>query len=147
MISDSTGGLSTDRVSWVFSILYMVYSGKIKSFTDLDTWKEAHKLVVSIYELTDKFPNKEKYSLIDQMRRSAVSISSNIAEGFSRKGKKEKLQFYYISKGSVTELQNLLMVARDVGYIDKKDFSLLADETVVVHKLLNGLIRSADAKY
>jgi len=96
---------------------------KISSFTDLNTWKEAHKLVLQIYILTKKFPKEEAYSLTDQIRRCTVSISSNIAEGFSRQSKKEKLQFYYTSKGSLTELQNQILIARDVGYINKEEFS------------------------
>lgn len=120
---------------------------KIRSFTELNTWKEAHKLVLLIYKTTDKFPVKETYSLIDQMRRCAISITSNIAEGFSRQGKKEKLQFYYISKGSLTELQNQLLVAKDIGYLAKNEFDIIAQQTIVVHKLLNGLIKSATAKY
>ncbi len=120
---------------------------KIKSFTDLNAWKEAHKLVVMIYKITKSFPKEETYSLIDQMKRCSVSITSNIAEGFSRQSKKEKIQFYFISKGSLTELQNQLLVARDVNYLKQNDFSLVAEQTVVVHKLINGLIRSAKARY
>ena len=120
---------------------------KIQSFTQLNVWKEAHKLVLLIYKTTDNFPKKETYSLIDQMRRCAISITSNIAEGFSRQGKKEKLQFYYVSKGSLTELQNQLLVARDIEYLTKKEFDSIAQQTIVVHKLLNGLIKSAIAKY
>lgn len=116
-------------------------SVKIKSFTDLDTWKQAHTLVVLIYQETKLFPREELYSLVDQMRRSAVSISSNIAEGFSRHGKKEKLQFYYMAKGSLTELQTQLLVARDVGYMTNAVFQTLAQSTITVHKLINGLIK------
>jgi len=116
---------------------------KIKSFTDLNAWKEAHKLVLDIYVTTKLFPKEEQYSLVDQMRRCAVSISSNIAEGFSRQTKKEKSQFYSISKGSLTELQNQLLVAKDVGYLTKENFQRLAEQTVVVHKLLHGLTKSA----
>lgn len=115
---------------------------KIKSFTDLIAWKKAHSLAVSIYKFTEVFPQKETYSLTDQMRRSATSISSNIAEGFSRQSKKEKLQFYYTSKGSLTELQNQLLIARDVGYLAKEMFNNIARETIEVSKLLNGLIKS-----
>lgn len=68
---------------------------KIRSFTDLEAWKEGHKLVLAVYKVTKKFPKEEKYALTDQMRRCAVSITSNIAEGFSRQGKKEKIQFYF----------------------------------------------------
>ena len=114
---------------------------KVKSFTDLNAWKEAHKLVISIYQSTKKFPKKETYSLIDQIQRCAVSVSSNIAEGFSRQSKKEKLQFYFTSKGSLTELQNQLLIARDVGYLPKNSFNKLAEQTITVNKLISGLIR------
>ena len=78
----------------------------IKSFTDLQVWQEGHQLVLLIYQITKTLPKEEKYCLIDQMRRAAISITGNIAEGFSRHGFKEKLQFYYMALGSVTELQN-----------------------------------------
>ncbi len=116
---------------------------KIRSFTDLITWKEGHKLVLEIYKLTKSFPKSEIYALINQMKRCAISITSNIAEGFSRKSKKEKSQFYYMALGSVTELQNQLLIARDIGYLTKKEFSDVAEKTVKVHKLLNGLIKSS----
>jgi four helix bundle protein len=77
-------------------------TGKIITFKDLDVWKEGHKLVLNVYSITKPFPAEERFGLIDQMRRCSVSITSNIAEGFSRQGVKEKLQFYYMSKGSLT---------------------------------------------
>src|SRR3990167_966356 len=95
---------------------------KIKNFTDLITWQESHKLVLRIYEITNNFPQKETYALTSQMRRAAISITSNIAEGFSRKSGKEKIQFYYLSLGSLTELQSQLIISRDVRYIDDKMF-------------------------
>lgn len=119
---------------------------KIKSFTDLVAWKVAHQLVVTVYKITKEFPKEEKYSLIDQMRRSALSISSNIAEGFSRQGKKEKTQFYFTAKGSITELQNQLLVAKDVGYLEKQNFTEIAQQTIHVHKLINGIIRSVTSR-
>ena len=119
---------------------------KIKSFTHLNTWKEGHKLVLHIYDVTKKFPSMESYGLIDQMRRAAVSITSNIAEGFSRQSKKEKLKFYYISKGSLTEIQNQLIIAKDIKYISSDNFNKIAENTVIVGKLLSGLIKSAKTK-
>ena len=119
---------------------------KIQSFTDLLAWKEAHSLVLDVYKISRLFPKEETYSLVDQMRRCTVSISSNIAEGFSRKSKKEKCQFYAMAKGSLTELQNQLLVARDVGYMQADAFKMLANQTVLVHKLINGLIKSARDK-
>lgn len=118
-------------------------NSKITSFTNLIAWKEGHKLVLMVYEVTDSFPDKERFCLIDQIRRCVISITSNIAEGFSRFNKKEKKQFYRIALGSLTELQNQLLIARDVKYISNNDFAKIAEQTVVVSKLLNGLIKSA----
>lgn len=114
----------------------------IKSFTDLNVWREGHKLVLTIYSLTLNFPKSELYALVDQMRRCSVSVTSNVAEGFNRSGKKEKIQFYYMALGSLTELQNQLLIARDLKYVDNKLFQEVAEQTVLVQKLLNGLIRS-----
>lgn len=115
---------------------------KIKSFIDLNAWREAHNLVLSIYKITKSFPDDEKFGLIQQLRRCAVSISSNIAEGFSRRTKKEKTQFFYTSLGSITELQNQLLIARDIGYLSKDLFRELANRTIAISKLTNGLIKS-----
>jgi len=116
---------------------------KIKTFTDLNSWKEGHKLVLMIYKTVKIFPREELFGLTDQMKRAAVSITSNIAEGFSRQSYKEKAQFYAMSQGSVTEIQNQLIIARDVGYIDSNRFKEVADQTVVVHKLISGLIKKS----
>lgn len=114
---------------------------KIQSFTDLNVWQEAHKLVLSVYKITRKFAQSEVFGLTSQMRRAAVSITSNIAEGFSRHFSKEKIQFYSIAHGSLTELQNQLLIARDVGYLDNEHFHQLSDQSVIVHKLLNAFIK------
>ena len=120
---------------------------KIKSFTDLNAWKEGHKLVLMIYKNTDAFPQKEVFVLTNQMRRSVVSITSNIAEGFSRATDKDKVQFYSIAQGSLTELQNQLLIARDVGYIKEEIFREIANQTITVSKLINGLKRIRNTKY
>jgi four helix bundle protein len=114
---------------------------KIKSFTDLYAWQEGHKLVLMIYKITDKFPDKERFGLISQMRRCAVSVTSNIAEGFSRNTVKDKCQFYSMAHGSLTELQNQLIIVRDVKYLDKENFTKIADQTIRVAKLISGLKR------
>jgi len=113
---------------------------KIKSFTDLKVWQEGHKLVVLIYQLTKNFPSKETYSLIDQMRRSATSITSNIAEGFGRQTYKEKIQFYYLAQGSLIELKNQILIAKDVGYLKALNLKKLANQANITHQLLQGLI-------
>lgn len=114
----------------------------IAKFTDLNSWKEAHKLVLQVYKLTDNFPRKEQFSLTDQMRRAVVSISSNVAEGFTRYGTKEKRQFYFIAKASLTELENQLIISKDVGYIKQAELNSLLIQTEIVGRLLSGLIRS-----
>jgi len=115
---------------------------KIKSFTDLTTWQEGHKLVIEVYTITKSFPKEEIYSLTSQMRRAAASITSNIAEGFGRHSYKEKIQFYYVAQGSLTELKNQILIARDVGYL-KTNITALTEQANIVHKLLQGLIRKS----
>lgn len=112
----------------------------IHTFTDLIVWQEGHRLVIAVYKITGTFPAKEMYSLIDQMRRAASSVTNNIAEGFGRHGYKEKLQFYYLSQGSLTELKNQLLIARDVGYLNNKDYDALVALANQTHKLLQGLL-------
>ncbi len=121
-------------------------SDRIKSFTGLYAWQEGHKLVLVIYKETAKFPKEEKYSLTDQIRRAAISVTSNIAEGFSRYGKSEKKQFYRMALGSLTELQNQLLIARDINYLTKDKFDELAGKTIIASKLINGLIKSVSLK-
>ncbi len=115
---------------------------KIKSFTDLVAWQEGHKLVLMVYEIIKQFPTKEKFGLISQISRAVVSITSNIAEGFSRRSNKEKIQFYHNTLGSLTEVQNQLLIAKDIKYINKDQFQNIANQSVKVHKLVNGLIKS-----
>ena len=112
---------------------------KIRSFTDLLAWKEGHKLVIDIYKYTEKFPSKEVFGLTNQIRRCVVSITSNIAEGFSRGSNKDKANFYNIALGSLTEIQNQILIAKDVNYLTKQEFDILAKQTIQVSKLIHGL--------
>ncbi len=114
-------------------------STKIQSFTDLYAWQEGHKSVIMLYTVTKNFPKEEMFGLVSQMRRSAVSVTSNIAEGFSRNTIKDKIQFYCIAQGSLTEIQSQLFIARDVGYLNDEDFDKISKQTVIVHKLITGL--------
>ena len=116
---------------------------KIKNFTDLNTWKEAHRLVLAVYKITQNFPREELFGLTSQIRRAAISITSNIAEGFSRKSYKEKSQFYSMALGSLTEVQNQTIIARDLGYIAEKVFKEIEELVIIVSKLLNGLIKKS----
>jgi len=120
----------------------MMQKEKIKNFTDLYTWQEGHKLVLMVYKITREFPKEERFDLVSQMRRCAVSVTSNIAEGFSRTSRKEKVQFFSISHGSLTELQNQFMISQDVHYITVEIFREILEQLMVVHRLLNGLLRT-----
>jgi len=116
-------------------------SNKIRYFTDLNAWKEGHKLVLLIYKTTKNFPKDEQFGLTSQIRRAAVSITSNVAEGFSRQSYKEKTQFYAMALGSLTEVQNQLLIAKDVSYLSENDFNEIGEQAIIAHKLINGLIK------
>ena len=88
---------------------------KIQTFKDLRVWQLGHSLVLDIYLSTKQFPKDEQFGLTNQIRRAIVSFTSNLAEGFSRSSYKEKAQFYSIALGSLTEVQNQILIAKDVG--------------------------------
>lgn len=115
---------------------------KIQTFKDLEAWKQAHQCVLHVYKITRGFPKEELFGLVSQMRRCAVSITSNIAEGFSRASYREKAQFYSIALGSVTELQNQMEVSKDVGYLSEDEFLKAEAQLLTIHKIMNGLIKS-----
>ena len=117
---------------------------KITAFTDLLVWKEGHKLVLDIYSVTENFPKAELFGLTSQIRRAAVSVTSNIAEGFGRKTYKDKAHFYYNSQGSLTELKNQLLVARDIGYITNDGYLTIEQQANLTHKLLQGFIKKTN---
>ncbi|MBI5135100.1 four helix bundle protein [Candidatus Uhrbacteria bacterium] len=120
----------------------MTSNGSIRSFTDLHAWQKGHKIVIDIYSQTKKFPKEEMFGLTNQLRRAIVSFTSNIAEGFSRNSYKEKLQFYYMAIGSLTEVQNQLLIARDVGYMTQDEFNQIANKTIEAAKITQGPIKS-----
>jgi four helix bundle protein len=124
---------------------YATLSSTIRGFTDLHAWKEGHKLVLMIYKVARTFPREERFELATQICSAAASITSNIAEGFSRGSYKEKLYFYGIALGSTTEIQNQLYIAKDVGHISTESFTSLYKQSITVHKLINGLIKKSKA--
>lgn len=118
-------------------------NGRIESFTDLNVWKEGHKLVIMVYTITKLFPKEETYSLIDQMRRAAASITANITEGFGRQTYKEKVQFYYMAKGSLSELKNFILIVKDIDYLSGEQLKQLVEQANIVGQLLQGFIRKS----
>lgn len=114
----------------------------IKSFTDLRAWQEAHKLALFVYKLTDSFPSAEQFGLTGQARRAAVSVSSNLAEGFGRDSQKDKEHFYVMASGSLYEVKSQLLLARDLGYISKLAFIEVSERANLAHKTLNALLRA-----
>ena len=115
-------------------------ANKIVSFRDLEVWKESHALVLDIYGLTKKLPAEERFGLSSQMRRSAVSVPGNIAEGFKRKGKNDKCNFYNMAAASLEELRYYLILVRDLGYI--KDIDVFEEKCAHVARMLTGLAKS-----
>jgi len=116
----------------------------INNFYDLDAWKKGHLLVLKIYEITSDFPRDELYGITSQLRRAASSITANIAEGFARYHFKDKVRFYYNSRGSVAEVQNFLLLAKDLKYIDLEICKKLGEKCNEIGKLINGLIKSIE---
>jgi four helix bundle protein len=115
-----------------------IISKEIKNHKDLEVWKKSMDLVSNIYKITESFPNKELYGLTNQIRRAAVSIPSNIAEGAARNSKKEFIQFLYIALGSLSELETQIIIANRLEYLNNLD--TLSEVLKFVQKLINGLI-------
>lgn len=114
----------------------------MKGYQDLQVWNKAYDSCLEIYKITTTFPVSEKYGLTSQIRRSAVSIPSNIAEGHERQHLKEYIQFLYVALGSIAELKTQMMLSKDIGYLSEKSFVKIESEIVEIGKMLNGLINS-----
>ncbi|MEK9131905.1 MAG: four helix bundle protein [Patescibacteria group bacterium] len=115
---------------------------KIQSFKQLRAWQEAHRLTLLVYTCTKQFPKEEIFGLTSQIRRSASSIGANIAEGFCRFSLKDKVHFYTIAAGSISETENHIELAGDLGYINAESYSMLQEQLLSVYKLSNALIKS-----
>ena len=119
---------------------------KIQSFQDLVVWQKGHRLVLDVYKSSRTFPKDEQFALTSQLRRAVVSITSNIAEGFCRQTQKDKINFYHISLGSCAEVQNQLLIAKDLEYITQNLYHEMVNQSIEVHKMLNALIKSLKKK-
>jgi len=111
-------------------------------FRKLLVWQKAHQLTLSIYRVTRTFPEDERYGLTSQMRRSAASIGANLAEGSARRSDKDFARFVQIAFGSATEIEQHLILAKDLGYLSEEDYATLDGQVVDVKRMLTGLGRS-----
>jgi four helix bundle protein len=111
-------------------------------YRDLVAWKRAHKLALEIYRSTDSYPDRERYGLVAQLRRAAVSVVSNIAEGAGRKSDRELARFLRIARGSACEVECQLLLSRDLGFLQPDSWVGLDSDCREVSKMLNGLICS-----
>ena len=116
-------------------------AGKIKTYRDLDIWKAGIRLVKNIYMLTEKLPKHELYGLVSQIRRSAISIPSNVAEGFRRYHNKEYKQFLYMSLGSCAELETQITIAKELGYIQENKEIVLLEDLDHICRMTSNLIK------
>lgn len=114
----------------------------VKSYRDLTVWKKSIELAKSVCRLTRSFPGHEVYGLTSQMRRAAVSVPANIAEGHARQHRNEYRQFSYHSLGSIAELDTLRIIASDLGYISHEDDAKLGSSLIEIQKMLNALVTS-----
>jgi four helix bundle protein len=113
-----------------------------KSFKKLIVWQKTYNLLLMIYRHSQKFPSSELYGLTSQIRRAGFSILANIAEGSERQYKKEFLQFLSIARGSLAEVETYLMLSKDLGYINEREFAELEEQRKEVGRLLRGLYKS-----
>lgn len=112
----------------------------IKSYKDLIVWKKAKDLAIEIYKITRDFPKEEVFGMTNQLRRAVVSISNNISEGTGRQYKKDTIQLLFVSNGSLNEVESMLQIANELGFIKEKQTDELVERTEQVRKLLKGFI-------
>jgi four helix bundle protein len=117
----------------------------MKDFRSLQVWQKSHQLSLSIYKATRDFPKDELYSLTNQVRRSSVSIGANIAEGCGKDSDAELRRYLLIAMGSSSELENYLLLARDLEYLENTEYEILQKELVELRKMLNAFIQKLKA--
>ena len=121
-------------------------SEKLKSYKELKVWQRSYQLCLEIYKITKGFPDEEKYGLTSQLRRAAVSVPSNISEGYGRKTTPEYIQFLYIAYGSICEIETQILLSGDLGYISNGRLEMLNEGIREVERILKALIRSLENK-
>jgi len=114
----------------------------LKSFRELEVWQKAHALVLDVYKLTDRFPDRECFGIVAQLRRAAASVPANIAEGFGRRTTKELLQSLAVANGSLEEARYFLILSRDLRYMPLEDYNRLDQQCNSIAQMLSALARS-----
>jgi four helix bundle protein len=118
----------------------------LRNYKGLKVWQKSYQLCLEVYQITKVFPKNEIYGLISQMRRAALSIPCNIAEGYGRKTTPEYLRALYIAYGSICELETQVLLSGDLGYLADKSLSKLQDDLGEVERMLKALIKSLEYK-
>jgi four helix bundle protein len=116
----------------------------LKNYKDLKVWQKSYQLCLEIYRITAKFPKDERYGLTSQIRRAAVSIPSNIAEGYGRKTTLDYVRMLYISYGSVCELETQILLAGDLDFIEKGEMNQVENNIAEIERMLKALIKSLE---
>ncbi len=116
------------------------------NWKDLKVWNESHDLVKRLYKILSSFPKEEMYGLTSQMKRAAVSVPTNIVEGFSRNTTKEYILFLFNSRGSLEELRYLSLLSLESGFLPKEDYDYIAESCEDISKMLNALIKKLKDK-
>lgn len=120
--------------------------GTVKTYNDLIVWQKAMQLITEIYMITKKFPKEERYGLISQIRRSSVSVPSNIAEGFGRDSTNDYVRFLQIANGSLYELQTQLKICNNLKYLSNQIYNKIYEQSREIERMLASLIRKLSAK-
>jgi four helix bundle protein len=118
----------------------------LTSYKELKVWQKAYQLCLEIYKLTKNFPKEEQYNLSSQLRRAAISVPSNIAEGYGRKTKPDYIRSLYIAYGSTCEIETQAMIAEDLGYISRNIMANIQEDIREVERMLKALIKSLENK-
>jgi four helix bundle protein len=121
-------------------------SKMLKNYRELKVWQRSYRLCLEIYRITKTFPNEERYGLTSQIRRAAVSVPSNIAEGYGRKTTPEYIRFLYIAYGSICELETQILLSGDLGYIETGKLEILQEGIGEVERMLKALTKSLERK-
>jgi four helix bundle protein len=122
------------------------YLDNVKHYMNLKVWQKSHQLAINMYKLTNKFPPDERYGMTNQIRRAVASIPANIAEGHGRNSFGDFKRFISISIGSANEVEYLLLLSKDLGYINQESYEMLSKDLLIVLKMLQALKRAIEAK-